>query len=73
MAKVKEVYVHKNIKLGKSYNSSGLAAGVTISLEDGDSVEDVLAQGWEIVDKEISEQIVEVARVLDVLDGELSE
>lgn len=58
MAKVKEIYVEASFtkNLG-NYQSFKPTAGVTISLEPKDNVDEVFKQGWDLVGDQVSEQI----------------
>lgn len=67
MAKLKEAYFHKNIKLGKSYNSSGIACSVTLQVDEDENMQDVSKQGWKMVDDELEREIRKVAAILERL------
>jgi hypothetical protein len=58
VAKVKEIYVEASFtkNLG-NYQNFRPTAGVTITLEDGDTIEDVYKKAWDLVGEQVEEQL----------------
>ena len=58
MARAKELTVTASFtrNLG-NYNSCRFEAGVTMSLDNDDKIEDVYAKAWDIVGEEVSKQV----------------